>query len=209
LHLRWSPDGKQIVFSAFSPGQKASLYTISSDGGTPREMIPEDPQGQWDPTWSPDGTRIVFGCPSHDPNITIRILDVKTHQISTLPGSKGLFSPRWSPDGRYLVAMPFDSTSLMLFDFATQKWEEIAKLAAGFPNWSKTGDYVYFWRGGDQPSPMRVRIRDRKLERVADLKDFRQTGYFGFWLGLAPDDSPLLLRDTGTQEIYALDWEAP
>jgi len=26
---------------------------------------------------------------------------------------------------------------------------------------------------------------------------------------MAPDDSPLLLRDTGTQEIYTLDWEAP
>jgi hypothetical protein len=26
---------------------------------------------------------------------------------------------------------------------------------------------------------------------------------------MAPDDSPLLLRDTGTQEIYALDWQAP
>jgi hypothetical protein len=25
----------------------------------------------------------------------------------------------------------------------------------------------------------------------------------------APDDSLLLLRDMGTQEIYALDWEAP
>jgi hypothetical protein len=44
---------------------------------------------------------------------------------------------------------------------------------------------------------------------VADLKTFRQAGYFGYWLGMAPDDSPLLLRDTGTQEIYALDWQAP
>lgn len=34
-------------------------------------------------------------------------------------------------------------------------------------------------------------------------------GHFGYWLGRAPDDSALLLRDTGTQEIYALDWEAP
>jgi hypothetical protein len=55
----------------------------------------------------------------------------------------------------------------------------------------------------------RVRIRDRKLERVADLKNFRRTGYWGGWMGLAPDDSPLLLRDIGTQEIYALDWQAP
>jgi hypothetical protein len=35
------------------------------------------------------------------------------------------------------------------------------------------------------------------------------SGTFGNWTGLAPDDSPLALRDIGTQEIYALDWEAP
>jgi hypothetical protein len=99
----------------------------------------------------------------------------------------------------------------MLFDFAAQRWEEIGKVTGepDFFNWSRTGEYVYFLDGGDQPSVMRVRIRDRKLERVADLKYFRQTGYWGIWLGLAPDDSPLLLRDTGAQEIYSLDWEAP
>jgi Tol biopolymer transport system component len=206
---RWSPDGQQIVFYAFSPGEKAKLYMVSTDGGTPREILPEDPQEQFDPTWSPDGSRIVFGGSSSDPNSTIRILDVRTHQIAPLPESKGLFSPQWSPDGRYLVAMPFDSRSLMLFDFATQKWEQIAKISAGFPLWSKSGDYVYFLHEEDQPSVMRIRIRDRKLERVADLKNFRQAGYFSIWLGLAPDDSPLLLRDTGTQEIYALDWQVP
>jgi len=48
------------------------------------------------------------------------------------------------------------------------------------------------------------------VERVVDLKNFRMTGYsWGFWLGLAPDDSPLLLRDVGTQEIYALDVDLP
>jgi hypothetical protein len=55
---------------------------------------------------------------------------------------------------------------------------------------------------------MRIRIRDRKIEEVADLKNFRQTGYWSVWLGMAPDDSPLLLRDTGTQDVYALDWQA-
>jgi Tol biopolymer transport system component len=172
-------------------------------------MMHEDDQEQYDPTWSSDGTRIVFGGPPADPNSSIRIVDVSTHQISTLPNSKGLFSPRWSPDGRYLVAMPFASRSLMLFDFASQKWEEIAKISPGFPNWSKNGEYVYFLRQEDQPSVMRIHIRDRKIERVADLKNFRQTGYWSVWLGMAPDDSPLLLHDIGTQEIYALDWEAP
>ena len=45
-------------------------------------------------------------------------------------------------------------------------------------------------------------------EPVADLKNFRQAGFWSSWLGMAPDDSPLLLRDTGTQDIYALDWQA-
>jgi Tol biopolymer transport system component/predicted Ser/Thr protein kinase len=209
MQPRWSPDGKQLLFFDFAPGQKSKLYAVSIDGGAPREMMPEDPQGQLDPSWSPDGTRIVFGGASSDPDTAIRILDVQTHQISTLPGSKGLFSPRWSPDGRHLVAMPPNPHILMLFDFATQKWEELAKVTADFPNWSRTGDYVYFLHEGDQPSVMRVRVGDGKLEPVADLKNFRQAGYFGYWLGLAPDDSPLLLRDTGTQEIYALDWETP
>jgi hypothetical protein len=34
-------------------------------------------------------------------------------------------------------------------------------------------------------------------------------GQFGQWMGLAPDDSPLLLHDTSFQEIYALDLQLP
>jgi eukaryotic-like serine/threonine-protein kinase len=201
----WSPDGHEILFYGSLPGQKDKLYTISPDGGTPRELIPNDSDDELDGTWSPEGTRIAFGGGSA--NSSIRILDVKTGQVSTLPGSQSFFSPRWSPDGHYIVAMPIGSRSVSLFDFATQKWEELAKISMGFPNWSKSGEYVYFLHEENQPSVMRVRIRDRKMERVADLKNFRQAGYYGLWLGLAPDDSPLLLRDTGTEEIYALDWQ--
>jgi hypothetical protein len=41
---------------------------------------------------------------------------------------------------------------LRIFDFATQKWEEIAKINMAFPNWSKSSDYVYFLHEADQPS---------------------------------------------------------
>jgi hypothetical protein len=45
---------------------------------------------------------------------------------------------------------------------------------------------------------------------LASLKELgRLAGTFGPWTGLALDDSPLALRDIGTEEIYALDWEAP
>jgi Tol biopolymer transport system component len=204
---RWSPDGKQLAFCELVPGHNAKLRTVSVDGGTPAEQIPDDPEDKWDPSWSLDGTKILFSNAPTTPNSTIQLLDMKTHQRSTLPGSTGLFSARWSPNGRYIAAMSFDSRVLMLFDFQTQKWQELAKVTMGFPNWSRNSDYVYFAHGEDHPSVMRVHISDHKVETVADAKHFQMTGYFGFWLGMAPDDSPLLLRDTGTQEIYALDWQ--
>jgi len=50
---------------------------------------------------------------------------------------------------------------------------------------------------------------DHKLEQVVDLKDFTPAGYWGVWLGLDPNDSPLMTRDTGTQDVYSLDWQEP
>ena len=137
------------------------------------------------------------------------MLDLNTHHVSALPGSRGLFSPRWSPDGRYIVAMPADSLSLVLFDFQTQKWSQLARARAAFPNWSRDGQYVYFLRWLDNPAVLRVRISDGEVEQVSDLTNLPTTGNIGPWLGLGPDDSPLLLKDIGTQDIYSLDWNEP
>ena len=128
------------------------------------------------------------------------------------PGSEELWSPRWSPDGRYILAISRARDRLMLFEVNSQKWAELAKISVNWPQWSRKGDYIYFVGRPtvDQPTGVfRVRIRDRKLEQVISLKDFRHAPDDWGWLGLTPDDSPLLLRDTTTQDIYALDWEAP
>ena len=205
----WSPDGKQIVFYAFLPGQNSKMYVVSADGGTPRELIPDEPKDKLDAQWAADGNRIVFANGPANPSSNVYILDLATNKSSLLPGSTGLYSPRWSPNGRYIAAMNSDSRVLMLFDWQTQKWQELARVTMGFPNWSENSDYVYFLHEENEPSVMRVRLNDHKVERVADLKNFRQAGYWNVWLGMAPGDSPLLLRDTGTQEIYALDWQTP
>jgi eukaryotic-like serine/threonine-protein kinase len=56
---------------------------------------------------------------------------------------------------------------------------------------------------------LRIRISDHKAEQVVDQKNFISVGSYGTSLALRPDDSALLLRDAGTQDVYALDWEAP
>jgi Tol biopolymer transport system component len=137
------------------------------------------------------------------------MLDLRTRKISILPGSLGLYRPRWSPDGRYLAALSADSRRLMLFDFTTRKWAELAKLDIGNPTWSHDGKYIYFdgTPAHGEPAFFRISIGDRKLERVVTMRVAGQS--YIWWTGLTPDDSPLMIRDTSTQEIYALDWEAP
>jgi eukaryotic-like serine/threonine-protein kinase len=209
---RWSPDGKQIVFSGGQYGKAWKIFLVSAQGGGVQELLPEN-IGEMDPTWSPDGKRIAFGRLAYAETKDIEVLDLQTHQASGLPGSQGLFSPRWSPDGRFLVAEGGDSRKVVLFDFQTQKWTDwlTQTTAFGFPTWSRDGKYLYFDSTySNDPSYRRVRVGETKSEEVVSLKTFRR--YFsaiGSWSGLAPDGAPIFVRDTSTQEIYALDVQLP
>jgi Tol biopolymer transport system component len=208
---RWSPNGKRIAFVGQVVGKPVKLYMVSADGGTPSQAIPGD-RNEGEGSWSPDGNSVAFA-PWHwlEGNTAIYFLDLKSGQVTTLPGSEGHFSARWSPDGHHLAALRADSTeTLMLFDFETRKWEELAKSAA-YPNWSRDGRYIYFEDPyTNEPALYRVRISDRKVEKLATLNPRVLTwATVGKWTGLAADDSPLVLRDTSVEEIYALDWEAP
>jgi serine/threonine protein kinase/Tol biopolymer transport system component len=206
---RWSPDGKQIAFFGHPPGEHFQIYLISAEGGSP-ELLYHNDTNLADPNWSPDGKSLAFGENSlNNQGSAIYILDLKTRVATKLPGSDGLYSPRWSPNGRYIAAIPLDSLKLMLFDRTTQKWSELAKLFVAYPNWSRDGRYIYFdGTLGNKESIFRVQVSDGKLERLFSLDGFPAAGGpFGIWSGLAPDGTPLVVRDASIQEIYALDWE--
>jgi len=214
LGPRWSPDGAEVVYYSVSPGRFARIYRVPAGGGEPQQVLPNLNQVMQDPNWSPDGKRICFGGPSGTatnvagPNI--HIVDLATQTVTDVPGSDQYFSPRWSPDGRYLAALSLDSSRVALFDFAATRWQEVVKGAYfSWPNWSHGGDYVYYLQGTTSPAVMRFRISDRKVERVADLQSVHLAGFYGVSLTLSPDDEPLMTRDAGSEEVFALDWQAP
>ncbi len=207
---RWSPDGKSIIFFEFgrTSDQPARMYKISADGGMAQLLLPHDAAQQLDPNWSPDGTRIIFGGESNDPSTSIRVLELATNRVSTLPESQGLYSPRWSPDGRYICAFSADSTKVLLFDVSTQKWTDVVTDNLGWLSWSHDGQYIYALQYGGKDDVIRIRVRDGKVETVASLKNLVTTGRYGGDLSLTPNDNPLLLKDTGSQDVYSVDWQS-
>jgi len=211
----WSPDGRAIAFTGAMPGKPWKIYLVSVDGGKPQQLLPDE-RHETDADFSPDGNRIVFGrLPDYlaEPGLpkAIHILDLRTKQVSKLPGSDGLFSPHWTPDGRYIVAMGLDHGKQMRFDFKTQKWTELVKLRLGDGILSRDGKYLYlhlFTRGS---LPIyRLRISDGKLEQVVSLADIPRAGFTALGVaGMDLDDSPIFSLWDTPGDIYALEWEAP
>lgn len=69
-----------------------------------------------------------------------------------------------------------------------------------FSNWAEAETHYLY----------RVRIADRRLERVAGVKVSEGlTGVLAPWMIAGPDGSPILLRNVSAQEIYALDADVP
>jgi Tol biopolymer transport system component len=213
---RWSPDGSHIAFVAAQRGKPWQMFIVSSQGGSPEAVLPEN-RNQVDVDWSPDGNQLIFGRAigqSDTQSLNIQIVDLKTHKPSTIPKSDGFFSPRWSPDGRYIAALSSSSRDLWLFNFATQRWTIWAKEDAGtmaFPAWSRDSQFLNFsTMHTANPAFRRIRLGETDSVLVAGFKDLRiYGGRWGGWTGIAPDGSPLVVRDISTEEIYALDVNLP
>ena len=207
---RWSPDGRRIAFFSREGDQPWWIYIVGADGGKPQPVTGHP--GEVDPNWSPDGENLVFGVivdftPARP--AVIQVVNVRSGGVSPIPGSEGLYSPRWSPDGRFLAALSADATRLVLYDFAGRRWRDLVAGtdALGFPSWTRDGTRIQLWKGG---SIVRVRAADGRIEPVAQVERIAfVTAPVGPWIGIAPDDSPIALRETGPPEVYALDVEWP
>ncbi len=206
---RWSSDGTKIAYVLQQPGQPEQLCLVGRDGGSAQTLY--SAQTIVGPSWI-DGTTLMFATTIDVPEeAETKMLDVKTGDVSTLAGSKGLAFPIASPDGHYVASGTIDGRKLKLLDRTTGSWQELTVPGVGNADWSSDSRYLYFDNGlARDPYIYRLRLADRKVEPVMSLKDLRRvvTGHIP-WMGLTPDGSPLLMRDTGSQEVYALDFEEP
>jgi Tol biopolymer transport system component len=200
---------------AISGEKQYKACVVPADGGQPQQLLPGAGE-EGVPTWSRDGKFLVFGDVLHGRHaseMAIHLLDLRNHHVSTLPGSNGLWTPRWSPDGRYIAALALGdeakgglavSPALLLYDLRTRRWTTLANIENICSlTWSHDSQYVYFCARTSKPEMYQVHTVSKRVEPLASLKGLAGAGID--WIGVAPDGSPLIMKDTLIQEVYALD----
>ena len=197
-----SPDGKRVSFHTGNGG----LYVIGIDGGTPQKI---DDNGI-NAAWSPDGNHLFFQSTSSGSGGVV--IDLRTGTKSAVPSSEHIWAIWLDQDT--LVAANEKLSSFITFSFKTSKWTDFVPGSLNQPvmDYQMSPDYKYFYftTRGTEPKAMRFRVSDQTLETITGLKDFHWAVNNGFTqINVAPDGSPIFTRDTGYQEIYALNVRWP
>ena len=194
-----SPDGTKVSFDT----DKGELYVVDANGGTPKKIADNTRYA----SWSPDGSYLL------DVNgPVLQITDMRTGKSSALPAGHGMGGAFWLTQD-VMVGTNNRFSSLVTFNLKTGQLTRLTPdMPGSIEHWmlSLDGKYMYFTTGGADPMAMRVRIADHQIETITSLKDFHRVVNFGnTQINVAPDGSPVFTRDTGYQEIYALNVRWP
>jgi len=175
------------------------------------QEIAEGIDSQGGPSWSPDGRFIVYAnvdCEKTQ-ECRVRRVDLASHTSEIIPGSNGFRTSRCSPDGRYIAALRFQTHEVMLFDIATQRWRVLADSVTGDNiNWASDSQSLYVDSPKDKrPVVEQLQIKDGQRKTVISLDSLMRTpGIISPWIGLTPDNAPILSHLFTSAEVYELKW---
>jgi dipeptidyl aminopeptidase/acylaminoacyl peptidase len=196
--LRWSPDGKWIVFVAdmLQPRderrENEDIFVVPSEGGAPRVLTPGTPRFRENsPDWAPDSRRIVYSSEENGYS-NLYILDVESGMRHTLTtGSSEDLSPRWSPDGSTVAFVRHENSlfhihGISVVDHTMSRISDLDGANGGYEarNSSPTG--MLEW----SPDGKRIAFTHSDPTRTSDI-----------WIGAPEGGRPIQLTDSMPSEL--------
>jgi hypothetical protein len=193
-----SPDGTRVAFHT----DKREVFVIDMKGGSPQRVV----ENGFYASWSADGNYLVSTVFS-PANGGYQITDLRAGKTSAVPSGPLLNGVAWLTHDTLLYRNR-RKTNFLTFNLKTHNWTDLGPNSSGsMANWMISPDrkYVYFTTANAEPKIQRLRIADHQIETITSLKDFHRVSNWGDnQINVAPDGSPILTRDVGSQEIYAL-----
>jgi serine/threonine protein kinase len=208
--VTWSPDSKWVAYSDWH-----ELYRVSVDGGAPEKLTSEG-FTEVLPSWSPDGKSIYFNDYPIAGHFRIRILDLQTRKVSTMPGSDGYYAPLWSPDGQYLAGIQNPPKSMAIYSVKTKQWKQLKVFERdwGFFVWAPDSKSLYVMRDpsegwtNEQTGIYRLTVPDGKWELFTKFTGLNTllNGAQNF-VSITPEGNIAAMNDTGVTQIYQMKWK--
>jgi Tol biopolymer transport system component/DNA-binding winged helix-turn-helix (wHTH) protein len=180
-----SPDGSQVVYSAYSAGMDGATSSASlmvqTTAPVPAHRLTNPGAAVQDsmPAWSPNGREIAFTRLGPGDACSLLLIPAIGGEARTVskcrPGWEGGFG--WHPDGRHLITSqtgPDMDGALYTIDLATGTWTRLAYQRDASdtdlaPAYSPDGRWIAFHRNVSMSDLWRVPATGGKPERLTNL----------------------------------------
>jgi len=196
-----SPDGTKVAFHT----AKNELFVVDMQGGQQQKIS----DNAFFASWSPDGNYLFYKVASAP--YGSQIADLRTGKSSAVPSSDGTSGGYWLSENS-VMAHNAQGTKFLVFNLKKQQWADIPGISGDIGNFDPSSDnkYLYYTTEGADPNVFRYRFADHQIETITSLKDIhRVINYQATQINVAPDGSPIFTRDTGYQEVFALNLRWP
>jgi Tol biopolymer transport system component len=175
--VKYSPDGKQIVFGSDRSGEY-ELWVANADGASARRITSFGGLPVGSPNWSPDGSRIVFDAVKDGRSVIYTVNAQGGPPQLFLQDAWDNMMPSWSKDGKFIYFACRRPEGLRMFKKPAGGGEplQLTFQSGGDPVEAPGAALLYY--SGGQDGVWQVPIQGGQEERVKGLEKIRHSRYF-------------------------------